>query len=259
MDFIKESLDRIEEWNIDWKVYGMVDRRDRVYSLGDDTKILGRIFELLVAPLVEDIAQDHGLTVQPASSQTIYPDFTLMESPEDQHKIAVDVKTTYRRGKYQQPSTKYGYEAGEEKPFKFTLGSYASFLRDNTKNIEFNYKTYDKDYIIGFIYSRNEQADEGIVKDIDDKEEIEPPYLDVEYFVQEKYKIAGEKPGSGNTENLGNFVTNDVEELQNGEGPFAEHGKEVFKDYWRNYGRYREEGDYNNLDEYFDWVEKQED
>lgn len=258
LNFIEEFTTVVEELNINWGIYGLIDRNERVYSLGDDTKLLSRIFELLAAPVVNKIAEKHNLLVQLASSQVIYPDFTLMTDPKDNDKIAVDVKTTYRRGTYQSGSRKYGYKAGEEKPLKFTLGSYASFLRNNTKNIEFNYKTYDKHYIIGFVYTRNPEAREGNVRPISEKGKIKQPYLDVEYFVQEKYKLAGEKPGSGNTENIGNFPTKSVEELRKGEGPFTDLGEEVFENYWRNYPKYREEKSYTNLEEYWKWKKDQQ-
>ena len=37
--------------------------------------------------------------------------------------------------------------------------------------------------------------------DYANRSQIAFPYCDVKYFIQEKYKIAGDKPGSGNTEN----------------------------------------------------------
>lgn len=49
--------------------------------------------------------------------------------------------------------------------------------------------------------------------DIKDLRKLPVPYKDVEVFVQEKYKISGDKPGSGNTENIGSFKTNRMEYL----------------------------------------------
>ena len=46
-------------------------------------------------------------------------------------------------------------------------------------------------------------------------------------------KIAIDRPGSGNTKNIGS-VTN-IEALKSGKGPFAELGEEVFDDYWKFY------------------------
>ena len=67
--------------------------------------------------------------------------------------------------------------------------------------------------------------------------DIPCPYSKVQYFIQEKYKIAGLRPGSGNTANIGSFATKDITELSDGNGPFAPHGEDVFEAYWRQYAR----------------------
>ena len=69
---------------------------------------------------------------------------------------------------------------------------------------------------------------------------------------KEKYKISGDKPGSGNTENIGSFKTNKMEYLINGEGPFSELGVDVYEDYWTGYKKYRGEDSYTSLDGYFE-------
>lgn len=147
------------------------------------------------------------------------------------------------------------YEAGDTQPFTFTLGSYASFLRNLTKNIQYDYRAHAGHYVMGFVYTRNDNSEEGLVKDHADREEVPPPYEDVEYFVSEKYEIAGVTPGSWNTENIGSFRTNDIEDLRDGNGPFAEHGEDLFEEYWRNHGRYREEDEFSSLEEFFEWRE----
>ena len=56
---------------------------------------------------------------------------------------------------------------------------------------------------------------------------------DFEFIVQEKYRIAKDRPGSGNTKNIGSCVK--IEELKRGEGPFAEHEVKIFDDFWIHY------------------------
>jgi len=51
--------------------------------------------------------------------------------------------------------------------------------------------------------------------------------------VQEKYRIATDRPGSGNTKNIGSVTG--IEELVLGKGPFADLGEDIFRDYWRFY------------------------
>lgn len=76
-------------------------------------------------------------------------------------------------------------------------------MRNNSKNIEYCYTDYKKHYVIGFVYKRNGLAQESRVYKYQDRQKIHSPYSDVKFFIQEKYKIAGDRPGSGNTENIG--------------------------------------------------------
>lgn len=56
---------------------------------------------------------------------------------------------------------------------------------------------------------------------------------DITFFVQEKWKIAIDRPGSGNTKNIGSVSL--INDLINGNGPFAKLGEDVFDGYWTNY------------------------
>jgi len=153
--------------------------------------------------------------------QTVYPDFTMLKSENDFDKIAIDIKTTYRKFD----------KSGKLKKFGYTLGSFASFIRNNTKNIMYPYNTYSQHYVIGFLYSRNEYSIEGKIVNSAELDSILPPYKDVEFFVQEKYKIAGDKPGSGNTENIGSFLTTNINDFKLGNGPFSILGKDIYEEY----------------------------
>lgn len=246
LNFIELFNQKIREKNIDWEVSALAAPNGNLYSLGSDSKLIGRIFELISQNVLQEIADENGMILYPSPAQTVYPDFTLMKNENDAEKIAVDIKTTYRK------FNRNGVPAG----YVFTLGSYASFMRDGTKNIAFPYSQYAKHYVIGFVYTRNEDASEGQVYPIEELNSLPVPYKDVEVFVQEKYKIAGEKPGSGNTENIGSYKTNRIDYLVNGEGPFSELGIDMFDEYWSGYPKYRaDKKDYTSLYEYFEYVE----
>lgn len=75
--------------------------------------------------------------------------------------------------------------------------------------------------------------DENRVYTIDDLEEILSVVKDFDFIVQEKYKIAKDRPGSGNTKNIGSCVK--ISELKEGTGPFAKLGIKIFDDFWMNY------------------------
>ena len=241
LNFIEVFNKKIEEKNIDWEVSALASPDGKLFSLGSDSKLIGRIFELISNNILQEIADENGLILYPSQQQTVYPDFTLMKNEADQEKMAVDIKSTYRKF----------MKSGQPSGYIFTLGSFASYMRDGTKNISFPYNEYAKHYVICFVYTRNDNTSEGQVFDIKDLNKVQVPYKDVEVFVQEKYKISGDKPGSGNTENIGSFKTNKIHYLVNGEGPFSELGIDVYQDYWSGYKKYRGKPTYTSLDVYF--------
>lgn len=247
MDIINEFYKKVEEKNICWTVKGLIDEKNMVYSLGSDSKLIGRIFEIVISNILQEIADENDYIMEPVDSQTVYPDFTFINK-KDKRKIAVDIKTTYRNYYTKNKEKK------EIKEFQFCLGSYGSYLRNNTKNIKYPYDEYDSHYMICFLYDRNNDSAQAQYENVSSVYKIKPPYNNVQVIIQEKYKIVGDKPGSGNTENIGSFKTNDLDKLKNGQGPFAFLGEDIYVDYWRHYPRYREKNvKYNNLDGYFKW------
>ncbi len=216
----------------------MLHQMEEFFHIGSDSKLMGRIFELISFSLLQEIADENDFILQPSERQTVYPDFTLMKSKGDCQKIAIDIKTTYRKFNKNKKVKRYS----------FTLGSYASFMRNGTKNIMFPYYQYKKHYVISFIYTRNENAGVGKMYPLNDCRKLPVPYKDVQVFVQEKYKIAGDKPGSGNTENIGSYKTKNMQYLIDGEGAFSELGLSTFEDYWGGYPKYRAASkDYTSL------------
>lgn len=243
-DFIIDEFYE-EMKTVKFEPYGILDSQNKIHTLGTDSKIIGRIFEMYAQPILEKIADKHGMILTTPESQTVYPDFIMMSSKDSKEKIAIDIKTTYIDS--------------DQSTIKFTLGSYGSYMRNNTKNIEFEYTDYSKHYVIGFVYKRNGQAQESQVFDYADRDKIVFPFYDVKYFIQEKYKIAGDKPGSGNTENIGSFSTKRFRDLQEGKGPFTELGVDVFDIYWKYYPKYRSvEKSYSSLIEFVEWFPEQE-
>ncbi|MDC6396740.1 type II restriction endonuclease [Lactiplantibacillus pentosus] len=227
-----------------WKILGFFNTKQEILSFGNDSKILGRLFEVIIQPYLKQAAQKLGYTLGESSSQTVYPDFWFI-TPKNR-LIAIDIKSTYRKGK----NGKIG----------FTLGGYGSFLRNNTKNIYRTYSDYDLHLIIGFVYTRTSNPTKG-VSTVQAMSTIVPPYKNVQLFVQEKYKIGGQKKGSGNTNNIGTLTTTNINDFIEGNGYFAALGKDAFEDYWRHYPLYTDNAAtkkslYTNLEEYFSWLDR---
>jgi Restriction endonuclease EcoRV len=236
LDFPAEFTQETEKQHLAFEIRGILTANDKILTVGTDTKVLSTVFELLSQPLIQAIADRHKLQLETAP-QTIYPDFTLMKDEDDCAKIAIDVKTTYRRTK--------GVAV-------FTLGSYTSFLRNDTKNILYPYSSYEKHWILGFVYSRAE-AEESRVVEWKDRATIACPYLHVEWFVQEKYKIAGLVPGSGNTTNMASMATANIDDFRQGKGPFAKKGEKYFREYWANFSTTDGTKAYRTIEEFEKW------
>lgn len=63
------------------------------------------------------------------------------------------------------------------------------------------------------------------------------------FFVVEKWKIASDKGGSGNTANIGSIIH--IDDIINGRGMFSKLGEKWFDDYWINYKKIKTTNDKN--------------
>lgn len=97
---------------------------------------------------------------------------------------------------------------------------------------DYPYNSYSSHTVLGMLYKQNDtKINEREVFGIDELKMIHSVIENFIFFVQPKWKIANDIPGSGNTRNIGG-ITN-IEKLIKGEGPFAQLGEDVFDDYWR--------------------------
>jgi Restriction endonuclease EcoRV len=217
---------RVSTESGDWTVKGFIDVYQRVYTISLDSKVLSKIFELLLFPVLMGFAEDNGYEVILAQVQNQYPDLSLISKADQSQCFAVDIKTTYRM-----PPDK----SGNARVNGMTLGTFGGYFRTRNRPMSstFAYDRYTKHYVLGVIYSRVEGVDERKIYDIGDLSEIPSVARDFQIFVQEKYRIASDAPGSGNTKNIGS--TKYLDKLVNGTGVFAKLGIGVFDDYWMNY------------------------
>lgn len=246
-DFTLLDIKRIilEEMQEHHKILGFITENGYILPTGLDSKIIGRLFEVLSEPVLKRVAHRLNMQLNVSKKQTLYPDFWLSDpNNPNKDRIAIDIKSTYRK-----KSDKIG----------FTLGSYTSFLRNNTKNIDGNYSMYKAHLILGFVYTRSKDASNTPIK-YSNKDKFKPSISNVEYFVAEKYKIAGEKPGSGNTANIGSMNA-PISNFRSENGPFNYLGEDIFEDYWRNYPTSSERKDHNekysDIEGYISWKAKE--
>lgn len=245
---VKTYKSYLETESHDWIVKGFVDVDKNVYTITNDTKVVSKIIEILLIPKLSLFASCNGLELELPSKQNFYPDLTFKDS--EGHLFAVDFKSSYYSG---------GSVNG------LTLGSYWGYFRDRdaVKNMDYPYNAYVSHTVLGMLYKQSVTDDnKKQVYSIDELNAIHSVIEHFIFFVQPKWKIAGDIPGSGNTRNIGG-VTN-IDALINGCGPFASLGEDVFNDYWMGYFNKvdaRTAGlgtpHYNNLKTYQAYLEQQ--
>jgi hypothetical protein len=222
--YFDELRERVSTETGDWTVKGFIDIYQRIYTISLDTKVLSKVLELLMFPVIAKFAKDHSYEIVLARQQNQYPDVSLISS--DGVYYALDIKTTYRTG----VDTK-----GLAKVSGMTLGTFGGYFRarDTATISTFPYNKYSKHYVLGVVYTQVRGVDERRVYKISELDEIPSVATDFDFFLHEKYRIAADRAGSGNTKNIGSTVF--LDRLMNGTGVFADLGVEIFDDYWMNY------------------------
>jgi hypothetical protein len=225
--FVKTLKSQVSTDTNDWTIKGFIDIFKNIYTISADTKIVSKLLEIHIFPQLLKFAYTNNYRIILPNHQNYYPDITFINNDSTKVKFAVDFKTTYRL------NNKPNYCNG------FTLGSHGEYFinRNSSKNIQFPYNEYLGHFCIGIIYSRNslDNIDETKTYSIDKLKSITSVIKDFAFFVSEKWEIASDKSGSGNTANIGSI--NKISDIINGNGTFANFGEEIFDDYWMNYGK----------------------
>ncbi|BCU05707.1 EcoRV family type II restriction endonuclease [Allochromatium tepidum] len=223
--FVTELRGHVSSDDGQWTVKGFVDIFKNVYTISSDTKIVSKILEIHLFPKILAFARANGYKVVLAEHQNYYPDISFVKANDESIKFAVDFKTTYRNPK--KPHLCNG----------FTLGSHGEYFenRTSTKNIQFPYGSYSGHFCLGIIYDRAEGVtiDETRAHGIDELHSITSVARNFYFFVTEKWKIASDKGGSGNTANIGSIKN--IADIIAGKGMFSKLGENWFDEYWMNY------------------------
>lgn len=241
----------LETESKDWIVKGFIDINKNVYTITNDTKVVSKIIEILLIPRLYSFAQSIGLELELPSAQNYYPDLTFRDT--DGMFFAVDFKSSY-----------YGDDA---KVNGLTLGSYWGYFRnrDRKMSMDHTYNEYKGHFVLGMLYKQSViAADQKTVYSINELDKIHSVIEKFIFFVQPKWKVAIDRPGSGNTRNIGGVC--DISALVDGYGPFTEFrdGERVFNDYWANYYNKTDAKEagfgkphYNNIKTYKEYLEEQ--
>ncbi len=226
-EFVQSLKSHVSTESNDWNIKGFIDIFKNIYTISADTKIVSKILEIHIFPLILKFASENNYKIVLADHQNYYPDISFVKNEDETIKFAVDFKTTYRLANNPE------YCNG------FTLGSHGEYFSNRTskKNIQFPYNEYQGHFCLGIIYSRNahENIDETKIYSVEKLKSIVSVIKDFEFFVSEKWEIASERSGSGNTANIGSITK--IEDIITGNGMFKHLGEKIFDDYWMNYGK----------------------
>lgn len=245
--FVQSLSDKIAK-DDEWTIKGFIDVFQNVYNISDDTKVISKILELQLFPYLKIFGESIGYRIELAKFQNWYPDLTFICMENENIKFAVDLKTTY-------------FTAKNHKFCKgFTLGSHGKYFvdRNSSKNIQYPYSKYSGHFCLGIIYDRCmiEKIDEMKVYSLSDIKEIPSVIKNFVFFAEEKWKIASDKSGSGNTANIGSIKF--VDDIIKGNGVFAKAGEDKFDDYWANFGKIKlkqSDGTYKKLSSFKEYLE----
>ena len=247
-DALQEFVSRMQNFvstdHGEWTVKGFIDIYRNIYTINIDTKIISKILEIHLFSRILQLAEEQRYSIVLAEHQNWYPDLSFVNQSDPRIRFAVDLKTTYRDPRFP------GHVNG------FTLGSHGAYFRDRTssKNIQFPYGTYLGHFCLGIIYSRantDDIAETEIihVQELGDVTKLDPELpvrmvkglrsitsviKDFQFFVCEKWQLASDRRGSGNTANIGSITA--IEDIVKGNGIFAKLGEDWFDEYWMNYG-----------------------
>jgi len=225
--FLETIVSYVSTQNGQWSIKGFIDIYKNIYTISSDTKIVSKILEIHLFPKILEFAEQNSYKIVLADHQNYYPDISFIDKENDAIKFAVDFKTTYRN-----PDNK-------ELCNGFTLGSHGEYFinRSSRKNIQFPYEEYIGHFCFGIIYDRieNDKIIETSTYKIKQLMSIPSVVKNFDFFIAEKWKIASDKSGSGNTANIGSI--NNIDDIKNENGMFSKLGEEWFDDYWKNYNK----------------------
>ncbi len=254
LETLRQSV-TIEDQDFQWTIKGFLDVYKNLYTISSDTKVVSKILELHLFPILNTLADKMGYKIEYPDCQNYYPDLTYTKKDDKSIKFAVDIKTTFRR-------TNKSKGKNASAAVGFTLGSHGGYFTDrsSTKNIQYPYKDYKGHFCLAVVYTQAKELDENMndldemktfkVKDLgsddsslnSDRTVIEKETLseigsvinNLKFYFVEKWKIASDSQGSGNTANIGSTKTEENLEKEN--GVFSNLGEAIFDDYWKNYG-----------------------
>ena len=203
-DLKKELYDAVKD--ISWNFVGILDTKKRIHPIPKNLNFQA-LFERLVLEKLAILSKEHKIEVIDNENIRSYPDMVLKGGKLGNKLVALDVKTGRR----------VGNRTG------FTLGSYAGYFRKCDKKLccngQYCYDDFTDHWDICFIY------------DWDGKKDTLHMISNIQIVVQEKWRLASRRTGTGTTTAIGSI--NDIDKIISGQGDFKNEAE--FIKYWKKY------------------------
>ena len=172
------------------------------YPLGNDSKVLSKIYEIVIIDQLKKELIETGYDFIENEIQNKYPDFIIISKIQKDKYYAIDIKSTYIKNR--------------NKINGFTLGTFNGYFkkRDQTKDIVKTYDSFIKHFCVCIIYRRDDNK---------------IPVSNI--IIREKWELASNIPGSGNTCNIGSIKT--LDHILSNKTYFSD--EKQFDQFWFNY------------------------
>jgi len=193
----------------EWKMKGLIDVDGKVYPIPKIPQVITGIFESIAGLKIRDFVKAKYQCSVIEGNPREYPDITMFGGKLGDTKMALDIKTTRR--------------IGLDRVSGFTIGSFAGYFLNPDKKMagcRFPYHDYCEHWIIGFIYTWDEDAESSRI------------VSDIETIVQPKWQIASKSTGTGTTFAISSVRS--IKRLREAKGDFS--SSEEFEEFWRNRG-----------------------
>lgn len=76
-----------------WAVKGFIDTYRNIYTISTDTKVVSKIMELYIFPLLYKFANDNSLQLVLTKEQNFYPDMTFIDTEGNLYAVDIIGKT----------------------------------------------------------------------------------------------------------------------------------------------------------------------
>ncbi len=197
---IRDILNNISDINIDDEF--TINNDGVNYKLGNDSKIISKIYELIIIEKLKYLLDSKEFKYVENNIQNKYPDFIIISKIQKEKYYVIDIKSTYLK-------TKTVING-------FTLGTYKGYFKDreSMRSIIKPYNNFTKHFCVCVIYTRYG---------------IKIPVNHI--IVREKWEIARNGTGSGNTCNIGSIKL--LSDLLANKPYFS--SEDEFNTFWLNY------------------------